>query len=59
LAFTIHCNSNTLSAQIDGATVGTATNSVNRRGLVGLGVLGFHSAEFQNFRVDTIVDPKP
>jgi hypothetical protein len=53
------CDGNILSAQIDGATVGTATNSVNRRGLVGLGVLGFHSAEFQNFRVDTIVDPKP
>jgi O-glycosyl hydrolase len=48
------CNGNSISAQIDGVTVGTISDSSYAHGMVGFGVVGFHSAEFDNFKVDPI-----
>jgi hypothetical protein len=49
------CNGDTLGAQIDGVTVGTASDSSYGHGMVGLGVVGYHNAEFDNFKVDPFV----
>lgn len=49
------CDGNSISAQIDGETVGTISDSSYARGMVGFGVVGYHAAEFDNFKVDPVV----
>jgi hypothetical protein len=49
------CNGDSISAQIDGVTVGTTSDSRYVHGMVGFGVVGYHGAEFDNFKVDPVV----
>ncbi len=51
---TLVCEGNALSAQIDGVSVGKATDSSYAHGMVGLGVAGYLNAEFDNFKVDPL-----
>ncbi len=46
------CDGGTLTAQIDNATVGTASDSSVQHGMAGLGVVGYRAAQFANFKIE-------